>query len=600
MQKKADSFTSIGGQAVIEGVMMKGSSSMVTAVRDDLGEIRVEKKRIKPVKDRNIFFKLPLVRGVVSFINSIFGGTKTLIRSAEIFGESEPSKFESWLAKKTKISVMSIVALISVILGLFVSLFLFIWLPVNFTFYLQKWTGVVFSVWAKNFIEGGVKLLIFIAYILFCTLFKDVRRVFMYHGAEHKTITCYEKGLELTTENAKKCSRVHPRCGTTFMVFVMLISIVLFAVFESVLATNSIVLSKFLRVLCKIMLVPFVAGISYELLKGLAKTNSPIFLSLKLPGFLLQKITTKEPDDEMLEVAITAFKGVLEMDSDKEAKEQGFFSPMPRNELLKKVKTILNDNGITESSEAEWLLALCLNVKRGEVFSNDEVSVSDVKKINLVLRERISGRPLWYCIGNTEFYGYKINVDESVLIPRPETELLVDIAKKHLNKKSTVLDLCTGSGAIAIAIKKGTDAKVFAIDVSAKALRTAEKNAKENSADITFIKSDMFTELARSKDNKFDLIVSNPPYVRSLEIETLQKEVKDFEPRKALDGGEDGLDFYRIIGKKAKEYLNENGVLLLECGFTQANAVSKLIENAKEIEIIKDYGGNDRIVKAVF
>ena len=600
MAEKTKKCTSIGGQAVIEGVMMRGTSSAVTAVRDEQGEIRVEKKRIKPLKERNFFLRLPIVRGVVSFVNSIFTGTKSLMRSAEVFAETEPSKAEEWIAKKMKVNVMSVIATFSVLLGLLVSLFLFIWLPVNLTFYLQKWTGATFSVWAKNFIEGGVKLLIFIGYIVFCSLIKDVRRVFMYHGAEHKTITCYEKGLDLTPENAKKCSRIHPRCGTTFMIFVMIISIIVFACFESILAINSITLNKFLRVICKIALVPFVAGVSYELLKGLAKTSNPIFLPLKLPGYLLQKITTKEPDDKMLEVAITAFNGVLSMDSNPEEKECDFFNETTRKELLLYVKNSLEKANITEKAEAEWLVSICLKVKRGEVFTNDIVSVDKVKRVNYVLGERIKGKPLWYCIGNTEFYGYKLNVNENVLIPRPETELLVENALKEISEKSKVLDLCTGSGAIAIAVKKKSGAIVTAVDVSNKALKVAKVNAKQNCAEIEFIESDMFSELSDGKERKFDVIISNPPYIKSQDISTLDKEVKDFEPVLALDGGKDGLDFYKIIAKNAKSHLNEGGLLFLECGYDQAEQVKNLIVDAKSIEIIKDYSGIDRIVKAVF
>ena len=586
--------TSIGGQAVIEGVMMRGRSSMATAVRDEDGIIRIETKRIKPQKERNLFFRLPIVRGVVSFISSLFGGTAVLMRSADVFGEGEPSKFEKWMAEKLKVNVMSVVSTLSLILGLFLAVFLFMWLPQFTRTTIEKWCGDGFSfdLWAKNFIEGGLKLLIFIVYILLVSLLKDIRRTFMYHGAEHKTISCYEKGMELTVENAKKCTRVHDRCGTTFMVFVMVISILTFALTESLIGD----VEKIYRILLKIALLPVVAGLSYELLKLLAKTKSPLVLPLKIPGLLLQRITTREPDDKMLEVAITAFKTVLEMDEDLTIPEKTFVTAMKRKDLVDSVKKKLEENGIGESAEAEWIVSIILDVKRSELNSDKLVSPKFVDKVNNIVDQRITGKPLWYCIGDTDFYGYKIKVDENVLIPRPETELLVENALKHIDNTKTVLDLCTGSGAIAITVNKKSGAKVTAVDVSAGAIDLARENAKLNNAEVEFVLSDMFTALG---GRKFDVIISNPPYIKSQDILSLQKEVKDFEPMLALDGGEDGYDFYRIISKNAKEYLNENGVLIMECGFDQAKEIADMLKGFKSVEIIKDYENIERIVKAV-
>ncbi|MBE5734636.1 MAG: peptide chain release factor N(5)-glutamine methyltransferase [Clostridiales bacterium] len=585
---------SIGGQAVLEGVMMRGACSMATAVRDSDGIIRLETKRIKPQKERNLFFRLPIVRGVVAFISSLVGGSKVLMRSAEVFGESEPTRFEKWMSEKLKIDVMSVITTISLILGLGLAIFLFMWLPQFCRNQLEFLFKVKFDVWAKNFIEGFLKLLIFIAYILLCSMLKDIRRTFMYHGAEHKTISCYEKGLKLTVENAKKCSRVHDRCGTTFMVFVMLISILLFAVVESLIGQH---VEKIFRILLKLAMLPVVAGLSYELLKGLAKTDCFIFYPLKVPGLLLQRITTKEPDSDMLEVAITAFKAVLEMDADKTIPEKEFVIPQKRRDLLEKVSKTLQNHGIDESAEAEWIISIALGVKRSALKTDDMVSAKNVDKINKIVDQRITGRPLWYCIGDTEFYGYKIKVDERVLIPRPETEILVEKSLNYISADTSVLDMCTGSGAIAIAVKLKTNAIVTAVDISVDALQIAKENAKINGAEIQFIESDMFSNLS---DMRFDVIISNPPYIKSEDVLNLQKEVKDFEPLIALDGGKDGFDFYKIIIQNAKNYLNDNGVLLLECGEGQAHTIKEMLADAKCVEIIKDYENIDRIVKAVF
>ena len=587
---------SIGGQAVLEGVMMRGNTAMATAVRDADGVIRLETKRIKSQKERSLFFRLPIVRGVVSFISSMVGGVKTLMRSADVYGEGEPSKFEKWLADKLKINVMSVVATLSMLLGVGLAILLFMYLPQLCRSGLESLIGNPFDIWAKNFIEGGLKLLIFVIYILLSSLLKDVRRTFMYHGAEHKTISCYEKGLELTVENAKQCSRVHNRCGTTFMVFVMLISILTFALLESIIGTN---VEKIYRLLLKIALLPIVAGLSYELLKGLAKTNCFIFYPLKVPGLLLQKITTREPDEKMIEVAITAFKAVMDMDNDQTIKEVEFVVAKKRKELLEDVAYKLAQHGIDERAEAEWIVSVVLSVKRSELNCDNMVNPSQVEKINKIVDQRITGRPLWYCIGDTDFYGYTIKVDERVLIPRPETELLVENALKYITEQSKVLDLCTGSGAIAIAVQKKSGASVCAIDVSGAALELAKENARLNNADVEFIESDLFAEISDGVERKFDIIISNPPYIKTSDILTLQKEVKDFEPTLALDGGDDGYDFYKIIAANAKEHLNQNGVLLLECGVGQAQDVAAMLNGFSQVEIIKDYENIDRIVKAV-
>ena len=596
MKEKKVKCTSIGGQAVMEGVMMRGRSSTAIAVRDEKGNIRIESKRIKPAEKRNLFLRLPIIRGVVSFFSSLVGGIGTLMRSAEVFGEGEPTKFEKWLAEKLKVNVMGVVTTLSLIIGLALAVFLFIWLPVN----LRTWIfGDDINLWAKNFIEGGVKILIFVLYILSVSFIKDIKRTFMYHGAEHKTITCFEKGLPLTVANAKNCSRVHDRCGTTFMVFVLTISIIVFAVFESVLGINGVKLANYLRVLCKIALLPLVAGLSYELLKALAKTDSFLVYPLKVPGLMLQKLTTKEPTEDMLEVAIASFNNVMIMDANPEISTRSFFAERRIKDVTADVLSLLRLNGIEEEAEAEWIVSIKANVNRDEVYGDKTVSYKIETEILKTVNERITGRPLWYCIGDADFMGYILKVDERVLIPRPETEILVESALNEITPDMKVLDLCTGSGAIGIAIALKTGTKVVATDISEDALSLAKENASRLNADVEFIKSDIFSSFEDKPEFKFDVILSNPPYIKTADIENLQKEIKDFEPKTALDGGIDGLDFYRIIARDVKKYLNDGGKLFLECGEGQADVIKEMLVGFKRVEIIKDLENVDRIVKAV-
>ena len=585
--------TSIGGQAVIEVVMMRGRQSMATAVRDGEGNIQIESKRLTPPDKKPLIMRLPIIRGIISFFDSLVGGTKTLMRSASVFGdEGEPSKFEKWLAEKLHVDLMGVVCTVGIVLGLALSVLLFVMLPQWATNGLNALFNFGKTSFLYNLIEGLIRIAIFVCYILLTSLMPDIKRTYMYHGAEHKTITCYEKGLELTPENAKKCRRVHDRCGTTFLFFVMLVSILVFSIANSFLKVDGA-----LRILLKIALLPVVAGLSYELLRGLAKTNCFIFFPLKAPGLLLQHITTREPDEQMLEVAIAAFKTVLEMDGDETIPTSTFITAMPVEKLVAEVENVLKNGGVDEKSDAEWIVCNATGLKRSELEKNKTiVQPTHVKKAMETAKERASGRPLWYIIGDTDFYGYTIKVDERVLIPRPETEELVAFAAENIKSDDKVLDLCTGSGAIAIALKLKTGATVIASDVSDGALELAAENAAQNNADVTFVKSNMFGNVTEN----YDVIVSNPPYIPTQDINGLEKSVKDYEPKLALDGGADGLDYYKIIAVDGINRLNAGGKLFLEVGIGQANAVKELLEQAGfiNVEIRKDISGVERMIKA--
>ena len=572
--------------------MMRGKSGIATAVRDQDGIIRLEADRLKPQSEVNKIAKLPVIRGAVNFFSSMVTGVKILMRSAEVYGEEEggePSKFEKWLSKTFKVDIMSVVITLGVVLGLAFSIGLFFVIP--------HFLGRLFSTYVTdkliwvNLFEGLLRILIFVCYVLLTSLMKDIKRTYMYHGAEHKTITAYEKGLELTVENVRTCRRVHDRCGTTFMFFVMFISILVFSIFGALfpMLTNGM-----LKLLAKLALLPLVAGLSYELLKVLAKTESPLVYPLKLPGLLIQRITTSEPDDEMIEVAITAFNKVLKMDADENEPCEKFVIPQKANVLTQEIKKLFEENGI-DQSDAEWIVSLVSGLKRSELSLEKIISAKNIDKINAYAKERLSGRPLWYIIGDVDFYGYTVKVDERVLIPRPETEELCQKAIEEIKAEHSVLDLCTGSGAIALVIKSNTGASVTASDLSDGALEVARENFSSHGLDIALIKSDMFTSI----EGKFDVIVSNPPYISPKDIEALDSEVKDHEPYSALYGGEDGLDFYRIIAREAKAFLKEGGKLFLEVGINQAEEVKVLLEVDYQVEIIKDINGIDRIVKAV-
>ncbi len=586
--------TSIGGQAVIEGVMMRGKTCEALAVRTENGDILLETKRLKK---RSKISKIPIIRGVVSFFQSLVGGTKHLMRSASVFGEEETSKFDDWLSKKLKVSATDLASFLGVALGLILSLFLFFYLP-------QVVADLFVNLKPNSFlyclIEGGIRIAIFIAYILLTSLLKDIRRTYMYHGAEHKTISCYEKGDELTVENVRGCSRVHDRCGTTFMFLVMTISILLFAVVNAILSHFGLEFSGFVgkifRFGVKLLTLPLIAGVSYEILKLLSKSQSKILIIFKAPGLLLQRITTKEPSDDMIEVAITSFNEVLLMDSDQTLPEKSFDVFGTVQTLLSKVEKVLAKGGVIELIDAEWIVSRVTGVPRSALKqSKQNVTKKQNDEALQYAKLRAENKPLSYVFGDADFYGYNFKVSDSVLIPRPETEELVDLALKEIKSDSKVLDMCCGSGAIGVTVNLKTGASVYMVDVSSGALEVAKENAKNLGATAQFILSDKFEFV----DEKFDFIISNPPYINKEDMENLQVEVKA-EPSLALFGGEDGLDFYRHFASVCHNYLTDNGIIFLECGIGQANDIKNLFDSENkygEVTIIKDINGIDRIIR---
>ncbi len=608
MKDKKKFRSAIGGQAVLEGVMMRGESSMATAVRDETGEIQVESSRFTPLKQKSRWKRLPFIRGVINFVASMVMGVQIIMRSGEVFGgEEEPSKFEEWCSKKFKVNVMSVMMWFAVLLGLALAIGLFFVIPhfsiEGIRLLVEKVAHTTMPAFCYNLIEGVIRILIFVVYILLTSLMKEIKRVYQYHGAEHKTISCYEHGLELTVENVQKQSTIHDRCGTTFMFLVMIVSVALFSVVGIV--PNNIVTSKvgamFIKLLIKLALLPVVAGISYEILKFLAKFDNLFVRIIKALGLLLQKITTSQPDDSMVEVAITAFKTVQLLDSNKDAPTSKFNTKILIDKALEQFNNALkiDANG---NADRDWIMAEVLNIPRSEVANLKFVWSNDFEKMLALAKERSTGKPLQQVFGYTDFYGMKINVNSDVLCPRPETEYLVEEVSRLIKQDNlqAVLDLCTGSGAIALVVKRDNpNVAVTASDISEKALMVAKQNAEQNNLHVDFVVSNLFDNI----NGEFDLIVSNPPYIKTDVIGMLDPEVRFFEPTIALDGGMDGLDFYRKIVENAKNHLKIGGILAFEIGFDQKESVTEILTNCKtavfeDIRCLQDLEKNDRMIFA--
>ena len=705
--------TSIGGQAIMEGVMMQGPDRIAIAMRMPSGELYLRTR--KKSRDTKVM-KIPFVRGVVAFARSLVNGMGTLMESADILEEhapefaEEPGKLEAWVNKKFgPKTAWNILMGLALIFAVVVSIGAFVIFPTWVVNFLGKWVS---NAVVLNLIEGILRIVMFIAYVAAIRGMEDIKNLFRYHGAEHKTIHCYENGLVLDPENAEKFPTLHPRCGTSFLVFVLIVSLLLF----SFLGWPNLLW----RITSRILLIPVIAGISYELLRLAGRSNGTLVRVLSWPGLQLQRLTTAEPTKEQLEVAILSLKAVTvdpgvpeissfvdkdgnirrsaaeekevsrEMDEwaaeveanseanvkaveeseDREGKAEErtvytdmgegaseeeineaikFLEELDNNEYTivmpeetdgrtiaraisdieaqaakartlarrytKDVKTYENalawgqaalgmlPNGKNEAriilSYATGLSSTEFITRAKELMNNEDFSEYE-KRIYM----RIEGVPLQYIVGMQEFMGLPIRVNPSVLIPRLDTEILVEQVLAEIERKGVqkprVLDLCTGSGAIGIAIAaKVPDAVVTMMDVSEPALRTAMVNASLNgvSRRCIFVQSNMFDAIP--EDRVYDIIVCNPPYIKSDVIDTLAVEVKDHEPRIALDGGADGLDYYRVIANEASMYLKSGGTLALEIGSDQAADVRKLLNRERTwqgIRVVRDLAQLDRVI----
>ena len=580
----------------MEGVMMRNADVYALALRMPDGSIQARRLPWFSLT-RFPLFKLPFVRGFPLLVETLVNGIKALNRSAEALAEGEEEPLQNWQLALTMLCAVGMAVLLFVVAPHGLSL-LMQWLGLG-----GAVEGLSFHLW-----DGFFKCCIVMLYIRAISWVPDIRRVFQYHGAEHKTIHAFESGQTVDADFAARMSRLHPRCGTTFLFYTVFLSIIVMAFVTWLLSFAGIttvgmqaVVGGAGRFLYNLIImgvglcsIPVVAGLSYELLRFVAKMpDNAFFLIFKAPGFALQALTTKKPDDDMAEAAIAAFSKVLEMDADPSVPTVDFYEMTMKDARAYLEKTYA-DAGIEDKSEADWMLCAVLKVKRNELGHINKLDKESAQLLIKYAEERASGKPLDYVTGESDFYGIKLHVTEAVHLPRPETETVALEAVRLIKERgyATALDLMTGSGCIAALMAEKTNAEVTASDISEEALAVARGNLPER---VKTVLSDMFENVGGS----FDIIVSNPPYIRSGELDGLQREVT-CQPRIALDGGADGLDFYRKIAEQAPDHLNAGGALVLETGYDQAADVVVLLKGAfYDIKVIKDIGGRDRVVTAV-
>ncbi len=328
--KKQESKTiSVGGQALIEGIMMNGPQGSAMAVRTSNGEILTEQTAFNHIKDKVKFLGLPFIRGIVNYIETMIFGYKCLMRSAELSGQLEAeestenmSKLDRWLNDHMGPKMMSVLTGVASVIAVAIGIFLFAYLP---TLLVDLADHHLFHDKLADFhavFEGLIRAVIIVVYMYIVSRLKDIHRVFMYHGAEHKTIFCFEKGLPLTVENVRSCKRFHPRCGTSFIFIIIIVSIIISSVVLLLFPVLGDQKLRLLWMLVKIFVIlPVVTGISYEMIRYAGKHDNIVTKVFSAPGLWMQRITTAEPTDDMIEVGIASLKAVLGEESDTKDSE---------------------------------------------------------------------------------------------------------------------------------------------------------------------------------------------------------------------------------------------------------------------------------------
>lgn len=351
--KKPKICSDAGGSALIEGVMMRNRNRMAISVRKSTGEIYTEVKDTVPWTKKRKIYGFPFIRGAVSMLESMVSGVKVLMDSAELVDfedeNEKESKFDLWLQKVLGENYITYLLYSSVVIALVFGIGLFMLLPnviAGFAVsFLRLNTASGTGAFLANLVEGLIRITIFLLYMILVSQNKEIKRVFQYHGAEHKTIHAYENAEELTVENVRKHTTIHPRCGTTFMFLVIMISIVIFAFTGWH--------NKFVNLIVRLALLPLVSGVSYEVLKFAARTDNKLIRAMSIPGLMLQKITTKEPDDSMIEVAIASLKAVVEEKSADSASETAEGTPVDEKTAVTEMTEALENASTDEKKEAE-------------------------------------------------------------------------------------------------------------------------------------------------------------------------------------------------------------------------------------------------------
>ena len=514
-------------------------------------------------KNKIVFWHFPFARGLQFFIFGLLALFHSLLWS------------ERMSVKKKKKDYLVIFSILSAVVGIVFAGVVIGYLPGKLGYFI---VGAEGSAILRNFIIAFFRLILLAIILTMLKSFSVVREFFRFNRA-CDLVSIYGEDCR----GKYKSGLCEPLNFLNYLVFVFFLDIF-------VVTLIGVSYNFFLNFLVNLAVLLLSIMLCYEILKLIDLSGWSYLKSL---CFVTSFFVTMRPSLTHVETVLTAETEVLFLTSQKDRNVMENDGKKPFSVVYAEARNKLQS---VDTSDVDWIIATVLNKNRAEVKLVESVTDKEYRDIMRAVARRANGESVDNIFGYTEFYGLRFDVNKKVLTPRMETEILVEQVLKNIKKKDKVLDVGTGSGAIAVTIAKFSDASVTALDVSRQALQVAIGNAKKHSVKVEFIESNLFENL--KKRRKFDIIVSNPPYIPTKDIANLDVNVRECDPKLALDGGEDGLSFYREITNESVKHLYKNGMLFYEVGKGQANAVKKLMKECgfKEIKIVKDYNKIDRVV----
>ena len=514
-------------------------------------------------KNKIVFWHFPFARGLQFFIFGLLALFHSLLWS------------ERMSVKKKKKDYLVIFSILSAVVGIVFAGVVIGYLPGKLGYFI---IGAEGSAILRNFIIAFFRLILLAIILTMLKSFSVVREFFRFNRA-CDLVSIYGEDCR----GKYKSGLCEPLNFLNYLVFVFFLDIF-------VVTLIGVSYNFFLNFLVNFVVLLLSIMLCYEILKLIDLSGWSYLKSL---CFVTSFFVTMRPSLTHVETVLTAETEVLFLTSQKDRNVMENDGKKPFSVVYAEARNKLQS---VDTSDVDWIIATVLNKNRAEVKLVESVTDKEYRDIMRAVARRANGESVDNIFGYTEFYGLRFDVNKKVLTPRMETEILVEQVLKNIKKKDKVLDVGTGSGAIAVTIAKFSDASVTALDVSRQALQVAIGNAKKHNVKVEFIESNLFENL--KKRRKFDIIVSNPPYIPTKDIANLDVNVRECDPKLALDGGEDGLSFYREITNESVKHLYKNGMLFYEVGKGQAGAVKKLMKECgfKEIKIVKDYNKIDRVV----
>lgn len=555
------------------GVRAQNGDRAALAVIDERGAKRIRSGR---TKNKIVAQKIPIIRGICFFFSGIFAIFSAFWDSFKL-SQQPLSGVNDKISAKLNVKKESVAVTILLVISLIISIFLLGFLPSKISFAL---IGTSMNFVLRNFLIAVCKVAIIYLMLLIVRFLPIMQDLFRFNGACNQVAR--RKG---------GCTKIgkNDHHGTlnvlNILIFTFILSIFVITFVGARIAWHwNLLINLGLFVAC--------IAVAYEICYFFEKWKFT-----RAIGLVTDILVSAKPSITHDEIARVAWTEVKIFSKEDEVKN----GEISLSSLLVEMQTILEKAGKYEKSDVEWIIATVLGVSRPEIKLVKSFSPKQYREIIKATNARATGKPLSSIFGFVEFYGLRFDVSKKVLSPRMETEILVEqVANEIGSKKLEVLDIGTGSGAIAVTLAKITNAKLTAVDISKPALAVAQSNAEKNGVKVEFLQSDLFSRL--KKGRKFDIIVSNPPYIRSLDIEGLDAEVKNYDPRLSLDGGEDGLDVYRKICEQAPNHLKGGGQIFFEIGKGQFKDVSKILRDNgfSEISYKKDYSNIIRVIRAKY